>query len=357
MILLLIKLTPAPPAEEVEHARKTISMAGRDRAGTFSNRLFTEAKIYYDSAMVNWQNENNRFLYLRNYDKVAMFADLSTKKAKQAAENALSNSSILKITLIQEIDSLNNLVSGVNTLFNEYPLSSEIRQRISKGKLLLKEAEIAYYEEQYLLAGRKVSDAEYLLMESYSYVNENLKEYFKSFSLWKEWIEKTISESKKNMDYSIIIDKFSRKCNVYFKGERKYVFDTELGQNWVGDKRVRGDMATPEGMYKITKKTEKNNTRYYKALLLNYPNNEDKERFQNEIINGSLPSNARIGSMIEIHGNGGIGIDWTEGCIALSNKDMDIIYNISKMGTPVTIVGSMTDFQYVINNKISSNGN
>ena len=51
----------------------------------------------------------------------------------------------------------------------------------------------------------------------------------------------------------------------------KWEFDAELGTNWVGDKRVKGDKATPEGMYKITKKFDGRKTKYYKALLLDYP--------------------------------------------------------------------------------------
>jgi murein L,D-transpeptidase YafK len=106
-------------------------------------------------------------------------------------------------------------------------------------------------------------------------------------------------------------------------------------------------MATPEGMYKVTRKLEGSKTKYYKALLLDYPNEEDKARFREEIENGSLPRNAKIGGLIEIHGDGGKGIDWTEGCVALTNKEMDIVYRLAKVGTPVTIVGSIVDLHNV----------
>jgi L,D-peptidoglycan transpeptidase YkuD (ErfK/YbiS/YcfS/YnhG family) len=56
-----------------------------------------------------------------------------------------------------------------------------------------------------------------------------------------------------------------------------------------------------------------------------------------------------IGGLIEIHGNGGKGIDWTEGCIALTDSEMDSVFKIVKVGTPVTIVGSMHDLQHVLN--------
>ena len=349
-ILLLIHLTPEPPIGEMEYARKTISMAGRSMADTYSNKLFGEAKIYYDSAMINWQRENKKYIYSRNYERVALFAELSAKKANLAAVNSISNTSNLKSKLIQKIDTLNNLVSEISEVFYTYPLASETRNRISVGKLLLKEGEIAYYNGQYLQANLKINDSEYLLTLSFNSANENLNNYFRSYSLWKKWIDKTITDSKKNSDYSIIIDKFSRKCYVYLSGAIKYQFEAELGKNWVGDKREKGDKATPEGMYKITKKIEGNKTKYYKALLLDYPNDEDKARFKSEISRGLLPSYSTIGGLIEIHGNGGKGIDWTEGCVALTDKEMDVVFKISKVGTPVTIVGSTVDLQYVVNN-------
>ncbi|MEI6047445.1 MAG: L,D-transpeptidase family protein [Bacteroidota bacterium] len=349
IVLLLIRFTPQPPIGEMVFARKSLSQAGKNKADTYSKKLFAEAKIYYDSAMVTWHKENKRFILSRDYGRVAFFAKLSAKKASLAGENSISSTSNLKIKLKQKIDSLNGLISENIELFTTYPLSSETRNRISKGKMLLKEAEIAYKKGQYMQADRKLTDSEYLLTASYNYATANLKNYFKSFSIWKKWADKTINESKKNTDYSIIIDKFSRKCFVYLNGNKKYEFDAELGKNWVGDKRVRGDKATPEGMYKITRKFDGRKTKYYKALLLDYPNDEDKENFKSEIEHGSLPKSAKIGGLIEIHGNGGKGIDWTEGCIALTDKEMDVVFKITKAGTPVTIVGSMVDLKYVVN--------
>ena len=151
----------------MEHAREILSQAGKNRANTYSKKLYTEAKVYYDSAMVNWQKENKRFIFFRDYDKVLMFAELSAKKANQAAENSISSASNLKTKLKPKIDSLNNLVAEIDKLFTTYPLTSEIRNRISKGKILLEEAEIVYKKGQYLQANRKITDSEYLLTESY----------------------------------------------------------------------------------------------------------------------------------------------------------------------------------------------
>jgi hypothetical protein len=348
VVLLLIRFTPSPPVSKLKYARETLSRAGSKQADTYSKKLFTQAEIYYDSAMANWERENKRFLYFRDYEKVALFADLSAKKAIQAGDNSINSTSNLQIKLKQKFVTLNDLISEINKLFTTYPLSSEIRNRISNGKMLLEEAEVAYKKGQYLQANRKMTDSEYLLTASYETASSNLKNYFKSYSVWKNWADKAISESKKNRDYSIIIDKFSRKCLIYQNGTKKYEFTTELGKNWVGDKRLMGDSATPEGMYKISKKIDKNKTKYYKALLLDYPNDEDMAKFKSDIAKGILPASAKIGGLIEIHGNGGKGIDWTEGCVALTDKEMDIVYKIARVGTPVTIVGSLVDIQYVV---------
>jgi len=339
IIILLIRLTPKPPVDEMEYARETLSQAAKDRADTYSKKLYSDARIYYDSAMVNWQRQNSRFLYFRDYERVLKFAILSAENAEKAGSTSVISTSNLQIRVRQKIDSLNKLVSQINELFTTYPLSSETRE----------EAEVVYKKGQYMQANRKITDSEYLLTYSYDNATSNLKDYFKSYSLWENWVKKAINDSRKNRDYSIIIDKFSRKCHIYHNGDRKWEFEAELGKNWVGDKRVRGDKATPEGMYKITRKFEGNKTKYYKALLIDYPNEEDLQKFKAEIAHGSLPATAKIGNLIEIHGNGGKGIDWTDGCVALTDKEMDVIYKIAKVGTPVTIVGSMVELDNIVN--------
>jgi hypothetical protein len=344
-IVLLIRITPRPPVEKMGIARAKLSQAGSKRADTYSKKLFTEAKIFYDSAMVNWQKQNERFIFVRNYEKVAIFAEKSAKKSDLAAENSISSTTNLKKSIKQKIDTLDSVVTDIIKYFNDYPLSAKTRTRISKGKMLLEEARVSYNKGEYLQSNRKLTDSEYLLTSSYENATTHLRNYFESFPTWKKWVNATIKESEKNGDYSIIIDKFSRKCFVYLNGAKKYEFEAELGPNWVGDKRVKGDKATPEGMYKITKKFDSGRTKYYKALLLDYPNDEDKRKFKSDIENGSLPSTSKIGGLIEIHGNGGKGINWTEGCVALTDKEIDMVYKKVRVGTPVTIVGSVVDLQ------------
>jgi murein L,D-transpeptidase YafK len=114
-------------------------------------------------------------------------------------------------------------------------------------------------------------------------------------------------------------------------------YSCDLGFNSGHDKNKKGDGATPEGMYRITKVM--NVSKYYKALKLNYPNQADREKFRMNKRAGLIAANASIGGLIEIHGSGGTARDWTDGCVAISNGDMDDLIKKVGVGTPVTIVG------------------
>jgi len=346
--VFLIRFKPQPPTGEMEYAREKLSNAGAMGADTYSRKIYSQATAFYDSAMTNWQRENRKFILFRDYEKVAVFAEMSARKASEAAEISRSSSINLEIKVKEKIDTLNKLVLSINKLFSSYPLTPEIRNRISRGKLLLREGEHQYQKGQFLQANKHITDSEYLLTESYENARSDLENYFKRYPSWKKMTEMAITVSRRNKDYSILIDKFSRKCLIYLGGVKKYEFDTELGNNWVGDKRHRGDNATPEGIYSVTGKFSGGKTKYYKALLIDYPNEKDKERFRTEVAKGSLPASARIGELIEIHGGGGRGIDWTEGCIALTDSEMDTVYKIIKVGTPVTIVGSTVDLDHAL---------
>jgi murein L,D-transpeptidase YafK len=204
----------------------------------------------------------------------------------------------------------------------------------------LSEAVIDYEKGAFTQANRKVTDADHHLRYAWDHANGSLRDFFDSYQQWMKWKKMAIAESAQKGIAVILIDKYAAKCYLYQKGKKTMEFDAELGMQWIGGKKRLGDKATPEGMYHVTKRLEGGSTKYYKALLINYPNDADKSRFKAEKANGSLPSNAAIGGLIEIHGNGGRGTDWTDGCVALTDGDMDKLFKAVKVGTPVTIIGS-----------------
>jgi murein L,D-transpeptidase YafK len=277
-----------------------------------------------------------------------MFARLATSKAEMSSSASINNTVCLREKLMAEIDSLHVTEKLIDTLFGRYPYSPELRLRISNGKMLLREGCQAFRDSDFLSANTMISDAGYLLSDVYDNTLNELKDYFKAYPEWTKLVKSAINESAKNKSYSIIIDKISKKCYLYFGGLKKYEFDAELGRNWIGTKRAMGDKATPEGLYRIVRKYQANETPYHKSLAIDYPNKQDQDRFKKELANGSLPQSSKIGSGIEIHGEGGKGVDWTDGCIALINSEIDILFSLANVGTPVTIVGSVRSYDEII---------
>ena len=145
----------------------------------------------------------------------------------------------------------------------------------------------------------------------------------KNLQRWKRMVAETIARSKAEDSTALIVDKLKRKLHVYAAGSRIATFDAELGAKGLKQKLHSGDQATPEGRYRVTEARGPGRTKFYKALLLDYPNAEDRARYAWGKKTGQVPLRAGIGSLIEIHGDGGQGRDWTDGCVALTDGDMD----------------------------------
>lgn len=154
---------------------------------------------------------------------------------------------------------------------------------------------------------------------------------------WRRWVQETVESSRKTGGAAIIVDKSAHKLYLVKAGAVTHTYKCELGYNSAQQKYLAGDGATPEGQYNITK-VRTNGSKYYKALNLNYPNELDKRRFRQNKARGFIASRAHIGGLIEIHGEGGRNKDWTNGCVALTNHDMDKLIPQVSVGTPVTIV-------------------
>jgi hypothetical protein len=159
-------------------------------------------------------------------------------------------------------------------------------------------------------------------------------------ALWRSQVAETIAASRRSGSAAIVVDKRRRTLLLYRAGREEMVISAELGVNGLTRKSHAGDRATPEGRYRIVAKKGPGATKYHLALLLDYPNEEDRRRYRQAVRAGDVPSGVGIGNLIEIHGEGGTGRDWTDGCVALSNADMDRLYTRVVVGTPVVIVGS-----------------
>lgn len=132
------------------------------------------------------------------------------------------------------------------------------------------------------------------------------------------------------------VDKLGRRLYLMLGGEVVRSFPVALGGNPVGHKQQEGDRRTPEGRYVLD--FRKADSAYHRALHISYPDANDSESAR---LRGVSP-----GGAVMIHGQrNGFGwmaplvqrFDWTDGCIALSNADMDVVWTLVEPGTPIEI--------------------
>ncbi len=135
---------------------------------------------------------------------------------------------------------------------------------------------------------------------------------------------------------SIVVFKSQREMHVFGKRKKLKTYIISLGMQPVGKKRKEGDYKTPEGRYTIHDKNP--NSIYHKNLGVSYPNSDDRRyAAQNHI---------SAGGEIKIHGlpnkpkyapEAYLRNDWTWGCIAVSNEEIDELYRYVSVGTPLII--------------------
>lgn len=341
---------PESPAAELKKASDAIVEARNAEADKYAPRQLKKTTALYDSAMTHWRKENRKFLLNRNYGKTLEFAAQAVQAGRQtkvaAAEKAQSALLSTKVTTGE----LEKIVADFKRNYSPLPLPKKIREDFNKGILMLSEAKLASEKSDFHIAEVKLEEAKKLLIGADQKVHHILNDYFSALPQWTSQVKEAINRSASQNSSVIIVDKMARECRLYSDGKLRHTFEAEFGPNWMGDKMHRGDQATPEGEYHVVQKKEGRKTIYYKALLLNYPNVEDKARYRKNIASGKISSRVDVGGLIEIHGHGGQGFDWTNGCVALRNKDMDVLYRMVSEKTPVIIVGSVEPIDKYIQN-------
>lgn len=142
----------------------------------------------------------------------------------------------------------------------------------------------------------------------------------------------------------VVVRKSCRTLDVYRYGTRLRSFAAVFGLNGRGSKLYEGDLRTPTGLYAIVDK--RRHKRWSHFLLLDYPNLHDVHRYWLAMEYGDIPRRgahyAGLGGAVGIHGTdkpslNRRGVDWTWGCISLSNPDVDELARLVPIGTLVLI--------------------
>lgn len=134
----------------------------------------------------------------------------------------------------------------------------------------------------------------------------------------------------------VVIEKGERRLTLLSNGKPVRSYRVALGASPKGQKRFEGDQRTPEGVYTVDFRNA--NSGFYRALRISYPNEADRVR--------ALEAGMSPGGQIMIHGlkngQGWLGErhladDWTNGCVAVTNAEIDEIWSLVNLGTPVEI--------------------
>jgi murein L,D-transpeptidase YafK len=129
----------------------------------------------------------------------------------------------------------------------------------------------------------------------------------------------------------IQVHKADRKLYLFHNSRVLKSYDVALGFQPVGHKEFEGDGKTPEGAYFISYKNPDSD--YHLSLKISYPNEAD--------IAFAEAAEKSPGGDIVIHGGPDKRVntrDWTWGCVAVTDREMEVIYSMVKEGTPIYIL-------------------
>jgi len=134
----------------------------------------------------------------------------------------------------------------------------------------------------------------------------------------------------------VVVYKGARKLVLWSQGKELRSYKVALGGEPVGPKTRQGDHRTPEGHYVLDSRNA--NSHFYKAFHISYPNAQDIAAAQKlgvspggDIMLHGLPKEyAWVGKAHTLH-------DWTDGCVAVTDEEMDEIWKLVRVGTPIEI--------------------
>lgn len=141
---------------------------------------------------------------------------------------------------------------------------------------------------------------------------------------------------QRTMAESVLVDKSDGRLYLIRDGQAFASFPVRFGGNPEGHKQQQGDQRTPEGKYLLDYKNA--NSNYYKSIHVSYPNARDRKNARrlgvdpggDIMIHGQLNGWGWAAPVVQF-------FDWTDGCIALKDSDMDKVWQAIKPGTPIEI--------------------
>jgi len=298
--------------------------------------MILKARVEAEDDTILWPWEPNdleselRGLHEEGLQEVSRLAE-QRESLRHAAEQQLMRAEDRSRALTKQVSTIDSrLVLGRN------PVETE---------LLLKQARSFYQQGEYAHSLTASDQATQRLATQASLLNKDLGRYAnrERIARWQQMVKDTVDWSQSHRTSAIVISKADRRLILYRNGQQVLSYSIRLGFNGIREKRYQGDGATPEGRYRVTTKRGQGQTQFFRALVLDYPNAEDRRRFLLERKTGQIPDSRGIGGQIEIHGTQNELMAPSLGCIMLENPQMAWLFNRVEKGTPVTIVGALDE--------------
>lgn len=335
---------PVPP--EVEKAKGQENDLWRAGAPIYAADEYARYLESLRLAKEKLIKQNARLRWFRDYkevraDYIVILAQGDSLISKVQAEKRSQSKDFSQ--RLGRLEERMGKIKALTQLMNEH---APVRENLARAEVVSREAEILIRNEKYTGLAPKLDLIDGHIRQAEEALFSILARYADDTQVarWRKLAEDTVSESRRRGTTAVLVNKLARTLTLFKKGKEIAVYEIGLGKYGLSDKLYAGDEATPEGRYRIVKKNAQ--SRYYKALLLDYPNEYDKRRFALAKKKGLIPAGAAIGGLIEIHGGGNDFL--TNGCVGVENSVIDRIFPEVAVGTVVAIIGSLESAQKVL---------
>ncbi|MEZ4650225.1 MAG: L,D-transpeptidase [Candidatus Eisenbacteria bacterium] len=329
------------PALAFEHATSSIDEAKQLGAEEWASQKFTTADSLLQSAAVELVRQKTRLAPLRNFELAGVLLRAARDSAASAADVTRRTKAAVESESHLALDELTQVLLEAEAVRDAHVLDPAARRKLQAARVQAVEAHLRQEEGDFIGArdlaqGATVQALEVLdtaASRTARFVDEN------ELQRWQTWFEETLAESRERKCTAIVVNKERNELVLYDSGREVRRYPAEMGRRALERKLFEGDGATPEGRYRVVKKKQGPDTIYHRALLIDYPTQTDLARLAEAKKRKHVRADARPGGSIEIHGEGGKGWDWTRGCVAMTNRDIDDLWAHVDVNTPVTIVG------------------
>lgn len=293
-----------------------------------------KARVQLDDDLIRWPWESNdlendlRQLYIMGERTVSQLHE------RQASQHRTAQAKIVRLE-----EQLRTITARVESIDGRILLGDKVVQT----DLLVKQARSFFEQKDFQRAMQAAEKADHALKAQASLLSQEFGRYAdeRRIAHWQTLAKHTIDWSRIHQSTAIVVSKADRELTLYKNGRKVLSYPVRLGFNGMLEKQFQGDGATPEGRYRVTDKRGQGQTQFYRALALDYPNPQDRRRFELAKRAGRIGPAKGIGGQIEIHGADNELLAQTLGCIMLENPNMAVLYEGVSVGTPVTIVGAL----------------